>query len=196
MVLNDEGIAAGWQVEHMPVPRVMAELILLPDGRVTIVNGAQTGFGLSGGSLTKDPIGQSDSDHPAFTPALCDPAAPLGKRFTQEGLPTSEVPRLYHSTSSLTPNGTILLAGSNPNLDVETHPYPTEYRLEWLSPPYMEKPRPTYTGLPKTFGYNAKITLDVDLPAGAKNVSGKLPTGHKNSASTCVFFVRLASTCV
>ncbi|KAF5372603.1 hypothetical protein D9758_005222 [Tetrapyrgos nigripes] len=171
MVLNDEGIAAGWQVEHMPEPRIMAELILLPDGRVTIVNGAHTGFGSSGGTFVRDPIGQSDSDHPAFTPALYDPTAPLGRRFTQEGLPTSEIPRLYHSTSSLTPNGTILLAGSNPNLDVETHLYPTEYRLEWLSPPYMGKPRPTYTGLPKTFDYNAKITFEVDLPTGAENVS-------------------------
>ncbi|KAF5372601.1 hypothetical protein D9758_005220 [Tetrapyrgos nigripes] len=186
MVLNDEGIAAGWQVEHMPEPRIMAELILLPDGRVTIVNGAQTGIATSGG-VTKDPIGQSDTDHPALTPALYDPVAPLGKRFTQEGLPTSAIPRMYHSTASLTPNGTILLAGSNPNADVETGGlYPTEYsadgekedevyhdlaRLEWLSPPYMEKPRPTYTGLPKTFDYNAKITLDVDLPVGAENVS-------------------------
>ncbi|KAF5372597.1 hypothetical protein D9758_005225 [Tetrapyrgos nigripes] len=169
MVLNDEGIAAGWQVEHMPEPRIMAELILLPDGRVTIVNGAQTG--IAGNGFTKDQIGESDCDHPALTPAIYDPTAPLGKRFTQEGLPTSEIPRLYHSTSSLTPNGSILLAGSNPNNDVETHLYPTEYRLEWLSPPYMEKPRPTYTGLPKTFDYNSKITLDVDLPPGAENVS-------------------------
>ncbi|KAF5372600.1 hypothetical protein D9758_005221 [Tetrapyrgos nigripes] len=169
MVLNDEGIAAGWQVEHMPEPRIMAELILLPDGRVTIVNGAQTGIASYG--FTKDQIGESDCDHPALTPALYDPTAPLGNRFTQEGLPTSEIPRLYHSTSSLTPNGTILLAGSNPNADSETHLYPTEYRLEWLSPPYMEKPRPSYTGLPKTFDYNAKITLDVDLPTGAENVS-------------------------
>ncbi|KAF5372571.1 hypothetical protein D9758_005210 [Tetrapyrgos nigripes] len=161
MVLNDEGISAGWQVEHMPGPRIIAELILLPDGRVTIVNGALTG------------LATSDNDPAALTPALYDPTAPLGKRFAQEALPTSEIPRMYHSTSSLTPNGTILLAGSNPNfLDVTTEgPYPTEYRLEWLSPPYMEKPRPTYTSLPKTFDYNAKITLDIDLPAGAENVS-------------------------
>ncbi|KAF5372467.1 hypothetical protein D9758_005214 [Tetrapyrgos nigripes] len=169
MALNDEGIAAGWQVEHMPEPRIMVELILLPDGRVTVVNGAQTG--IAGYGFTKDQVGEADQDHPAFTPALYDPTAPLGERFTQEGLPTSDIARLYHSTSSLTPNGTILLAGSNPNLDVETHLYPTEYRLEWLSPPYMEKPRPTYSGLPRTFDYKAKITLDVDLPTGAQNVS-------------------------
>ena len=43
LVLNEAGIAAGWQVERMPQARVMAELVLLPDGRVVIVNGAQTG---------------------------------------------------------------------------------------------------------------------------------------------------------
>ena len=44
MVLNAAGIAAGWQVESMPQARVMPDAILLPDGRVLIVNGAQTGM--------------------------------------------------------------------------------------------------------------------------------------------------------
>ena len=48
MVLDDEGIVAGWQIEHMPEARIMSELILLPDGRVTIVNGAQTGIAAYG----------------------------------------------------------------------------------------------------------------------------------------------------
>jgi len=78
---------------------------------------------------------------------------------------------MYHSTATLTPNASILLAGSNPNDDFETRKYPTEYRLEWLSPPYMEHTRPTYTGLPATFDYNQTITLDVDLDEGAQNVS-------------------------
>lgn len=43
MVLDAEGIAAGWEVESMPQSRIMPEAILLPDGRVLIVNGAQTG---------------------------------------------------------------------------------------------------------------------------------------------------------
>lgn len=43
MVLNAAGIAAGWQVETMPQPRIMVDAILLPDGRVFLVNGAQTG---------------------------------------------------------------------------------------------------------------------------------------------------------
>ena len=43
MVLNTAGIAAGWQVESMPQARIMPDAILLPDGRVLLVNGAQTG---------------------------------------------------------------------------------------------------------------------------------------------------------
>ncbi len=43
LVLTTAGIAAGWKVETMPHRRVMGELVLLPDGRVLIVNGAMTG---------------------------------------------------------------------------------------------------------------------------------------------------------
>jgi hypothetical protein len=43
MVLTDAGIAAGWQVEHMPTPRIMGELVHLPDGRLFLVNGAKSG---------------------------------------------------------------------------------------------------------------------------------------------------------
>ena len=43
MVLNAGGIAAGWQVESIPQSMIMLDAILLPDGRVLLVNGAQTG---------------------------------------------------------------------------------------------------------------------------------------------------------
>ncbi|THU84079.1 hypothetical protein K435DRAFT_971328 [Dendrothele bispora CBS 962.96] len=169
MVLNEEGIAKGWEVDHMPVPRIMAELVLLPDGRVIMVNGARTG--IAGYGTSFNPIGDSDCDNPVFNPVLYDPSAPLGERFTEDGLPVSDVARMYHSTATMTPNGTILLAGSNPNDDVTTVKWGTEYRLEWLDPPYMQHTRPTYTGLPETFDYNQTVALDIDIPEGAQNVS-------------------------
>ncbi|THV00165.1 hypothetical protein K435DRAFT_837442 [Dendrothele bispora CBS 962.96] len=170
MVLNEEGIAKGWEVEQMPQPRIMSEMVLLPDGRVLILNGAQTG--ISGYTWASEQIGESDADHPALTPVLYDPTAAPGQRFSQDELPTSEIARMYHSTASMTPNGTVLIAGSNPNDDVEPdNEFPTEYRLEWLSPPYMTHVRPSYTGLPETFDYNSQITLDVDIPQDAQNVS-------------------------
>lgn len=46
MVLTTAGIAAGWQIEHMSSPRVMGELVQMPDGRILVVNGAKTGVSL------------------------------------------------------------------------------------------------------------------------------------------------------
>jgi hypothetical protein len=43
LLLSEDGIAAGWQVEEMLEGRIMTDLILLPDQRVLIVNGAQSG---------------------------------------------------------------------------------------------------------------------------------------------------------
>jgi len=80
---------------------------------------------------------------------------------------------MYHSTATLTPNASILIAGSNPNDDIQlNNTFPTEYRLEWLSPPYMDYTRPTYTNLPATLNYNETITLQVDIAEGAQNISG------------------------
>ncbi|KAJ7802255.1 hypothetical protein B0H14DRAFT_3092261 [Mycena olivaceomarginata] len=168
MALDEAGIAKGWEVDQLPEGRIMADLILLPDGRVLVIDGAMTG--VAGYGNVADQIGQSNADNPAFMPVIYDPAAPLGSRFSRDGLIASTIPRIYHSTASLTPNGTIMLAGSNPNADVSTIKYATEYRLEFLSPPYMTVERPSYTRLPATFDFKSKITLDVDLPEGAKDV--------------------------
>ena len=67
-----------------------------------------------------------------------------------------------------------MIAGSNPNVDSTTVKYPTEYRVEWLSPPYLSQPRPTYTGLPATANFNGQFNLQVTLPAGTTGVTGTL----------------------
>ncbi|KAJ7125749.1 glyoxal oxidase N-terminus-domain-containing protein [Mycena crocata] len=171
MVLNAAGIAAGWKVETMPQARIMVDMILLPDGRVMLVNGARTG--VAGYGNVGNQVGQSNADNPAFTPVIYDPAAPAGSRFSSAGLVASTIPRLYHATASLTPNGTVMLAGSNPNNDVTTVKYPTEYRkvLEFYSPPYMNVARPSYTGLPAAINYNVSFNLAVTLPANTVNVT-------------------------
>jgi len=172
MVLNAAGIAAGWQVESMPQSMIMLDAILLPDGRVLLVNGAQTG--VAGFGVVGNQIGQSNADNPAFQGVAYNPTAPAGSRFSQMDLPISSIPRLYHSVASLTPNGTIMLAGSNPNNDVTTVKYPTEYRVEWLSPSYLNGPRPSYTGLPSTIGFGTTFTLHVTLPSYATSVTVSL----------------------
>lgn len=91
-------------------------------------------------------INESNADHPVFTPLIYDPNAAPGRRFTVAPI-SSNIPRMYHSTATLIPDGSILLgkhsaffthtpyltpktsAGSNPNSDVIFNvTYPTEYR--------------------------------------------------------------------
>ena len=95
IVLTEEGIEQGWILERMLEPRVMPELLHLPNGQLLIVNGAQTGTAAI--SSTKDPVGNSNADHPAFTPSLYNPNAPLGQRISNAGMPTTNIPRMYHS---------------------------------------------------------------------------------------------------
>ena len=46
MVLDDAGIAAGWEVETMPGNRLMTDGIVMPDGNVLFINGASTGVSI------------------------------------------------------------------------------------------------------------------------------------------------------
>ncbi|OAV91527.1 hypothetical protein PTTG_04077 [Puccinia triticina 1-1 BBBD Race 1] len=161
MVLTKLGIKKGWKVEHMPEGRIMPDMITMPDGKVLIVNGAKTGVG-GFGSL-QNMTGNSHADNPSFTPVLYHPDAPLGQRFSTKGLPTTNIARLYHSVATLTPSGLVMLAGSNPNPDFTTKNYRTEYRIEWLSPPYIKNPnRPKILTLPKIANHREKITVKLD----------------------------------
>ncbi|PPR00143.1 hypothetical protein CVT24_008950 [Panaeolus cyanescens] len=168
MEITPQGIKKGWQIEHMIEPRIMPEMILLPNGEVVILNGGRTGYAAFGS--VKDPIGnQSNADHPVFTPELYTPNAPLGKRISNAGMPTTDIARLYHSTTSLTPMGNILIAGSNPNGQVvngtEFH---TEFRVEYLNPPFMSEERPVLNQVPSKIAFHQRFTIDIDIPKNLK----------------------------
>ncbi|KAK0239847.1 copper radical oxidase [Armillaria nabsnona] len=169
ILLTDEGISKGWQGETMPQARTMADAVLLPTGQVVIVNGA--GSGIAGYGNTKDQVGASNADHPVLESIIYDPTAESGKRFSSTGV-TSDIARLYHSVATLTPSGSVMIAGSNPNLDRSDVEYGTEYRAEWLNPPYMDMPRPTIDHMPEQIHYGQKIRVCVTFggtePIGIK----------------------------
>ncbi|KAH8998260.1 copper radical oxidase [Lactarius hatsudake] len=154
LLLTPAGIAAGWQVERMPGPRMMPDAVLLPTGAIVLLNGAASG--ISGYGNVREQVGQSNADGAVYAPVLYDHAAPAGSRFTQ-GLPESTIPRMYHSTATLTPKADIMIAGSNPNLDRSEVAYGTEYRVEWLRPPYMTAERPVIEGAPRTMGFGERL---------------------------------------
>ncbi|KAJ7165641.1 glyoxal oxidase N-terminus-domain-containing protein [Mycena crocata] len=164
IMLTPEGIKKGWQVERMLEGRMMPEMILLPNGQVLITNGGQTGYAAIG--TVRDLAGNSNADHAALTPSLYDPSAPLGHRISNKGLPTTDIARMYHSSVTLTPSGNILLAGSNPNTDINmTVKFPTQYRVQYLNPPYMSLQRPALSGVPTKIAFNTRFTVRVAIPA-------------------------------
>lgn len=74
---------------------------------------------------------------------MYDPDAPLGSRFSVDGLSASTVPRLYHSSATLLPDGSVFVSGSNPNPDVtstsrasEDEPPPPLWNLIYGSSSY------------------------------------------------------------
>ncbi|KAJ7575631.1 glyoxal oxidase N-terminus-domain-containing protein [Mycena floridula] len=166
LTLTPEGIAKGWEVDQMLEARMMPEMILLPNGKVVIINGAGTGYAAY--MSVSDPVGPtSNADHPVFTPSLYDPSAPLGERFSNKEMPTSEIARVYHSVATLTPNGNIMVAGSNPNsLVTSGTEYHTEFRVEYLNPPYMTRSRPTISNVPSQILFSQEYTFDIKIPKG------------------------------
>ncbi|GAA5885153.1 hypothetical protein JCM6882_007252 [Rhodosporidiobolus microsporus] len=167
MVLDAAGIKKGWQVETMSEGRVMSDAIIMPDGQILLINGAQQG--VAGYGNVRDEIGASNSREPIFSPVLYSPNAEKGKRFT-DGFATTTLERLYHSSATLLPDGSVWVAGSNPNDGVSTVTYRTRYEVEIFSPPYMSMTRPTYSGLASKILYGKSYTLTVNVPAGTKKV--------------------------
>ena len=184
MLLTEDGIRRGWQVEKMPYARTMPDAVLLATGAVVILNGA--GSGISGYGNVRHQVGTSNADNPVLTPVLYDPAAPVGERFSTEGLPESSIPRMYHSVATLTPYGDIMIAGSDPNLDRSEVAYGTEYRVEWLRPPYMNKRRPVIMAAPGTMDYAHRVNVHVKIPENLRREQVK-------GESFCCFFLSSGS---
>lgn len=185
MVLDETGINLGWQIEEMPQARVMPDAVLLPTGKIIVVNGG--GSGISGYGNVINQVGASNADNPVYTPVLYDPLAPKGERFASEGLPSSSIPRLYHSVATLTPAGNIMIAGSNPNLDRSEIKYGTEYRVEWLNPPYMSMKRPEITGDIPNLGFGQSVKFNVKLTNGdSSNVQGGQISFIRYSITNCL----------
>ncbi|KAJ1386776.1 Immunoglobulin-like fold [Sesbania bispinosa] len=116
-----------WETELMPSRRCMGDALILPDGQLLFINGAQNGS-----------AGWWDADEPNFTPVLYNPEKPKGERF--KVLRPSQIARVYHSSSAVLPSGKIWVAGSNThNTYKDKDKFPTETRVEAFSPPYLDK---------------------------------------------------------
>jgi len=180
------------QDDNLPVGRTMGQFIALPDGTMLLLNGAQYGTAgyanQTGTTLTTAqlPYGPSLAAGPVLQPIIYNPNAPAGSRWSSAGLASSTIPRMYHSVALLLPDGSVMVAGSNPNADVNTvTTYPTTYIAEYFYPPYFSaKTRPAPQNVPKTLSYGGN-PFDITVPPSSY-------TGNVDAAagSTMVWVIR------
>jgi hypothetical protein len=137
--------------DNLPEGRCMGQLIYLPDGKMWMGNGV--GMGTAGYGNNNFSIGQSYGQEPLYMPAVYDPNAPAGKRFSRDGLSASGEERMYHSTAILLADGAVLISGSNPNADVTDVQWGTKYSVEKWYPTWYNKKRPKASGFPKSLSY-------------------------------------------
>ncbi|GMH10464.1 hypothetical protein Nepgr_012305 [Nepenthes gracilis] len=140
-----------WVMESMPLTRVMGDMLLLPNGDVMIINGADMGT-----------AGWESARSPVTRPVIYRPINVNNERFAV--MSPSSRPRMYHSAAILLADGRVLVGGSNPhigyNFDAE---FPTDLSLEAYSPPYLsteyEPVRPRIVHSDPVMGYGLPFSV-------------------------------------
>jgi hypothetical protein len=174
------------QDDDMLQGRTMGQFIILPNGKLLVINGGANGtagYATATGQTAEYgqmPFGMSLASGPVLQPAIYDPNAPSGSRWSNTGLSSSTLPRLYHSSAILLPDASVLVAGSNPNVDVNlSTTFPTTYKAEIFYPPYFSATtRPAPTGVPNTISYGGS-PFDITIPASS--YSGSSNTAADNT---------------
>lgn len=154
-----------WEMEEMPTNRVMGDMILLPTGDVLIINGAAKGT--SGWGVAREPV---------LAPLLYRTGLPGGGKPEFTVLKASNIPRLYHSSAHLLPDGRVLVGGSNPNIRYEFTDvvFPTELSLEAFSPPYLNRggPRPNIAQIKPGIYLNYNKQFSIEMESKVSNAGG------------------------
>ncbi|TVU35547.1 hypothetical protein EJB05_17443 [Eragrostis curvula] len=152
---------AKWATDLMPVGRTMGDMLILPTGDLLILNGAAKGC--SGWGFARQPV---------LSPLLYSPRQPRGARF--RALKATTIARMYHATSALLPDATVLVSGGNTNsaYNFSGVDFPTEVRSERFTPPYLapdraaNRPQIDAGSVPADgMAYGAKFTLQFASPA-------------------------------
>jgi hypothetical protein len=127
------------QIASMHTPRAFLNMTVLPDDNVLV----------TGGDTTHD---ISTANGAALAAELWSPGS---QQWTT--LASSQVPRYYHSTAVLLPDGRVLVGGGWGGAGGTGD---RQHSYEIFSPPYLFKgPRPTIASAPGTAGYGTSFTV-------------------------------------
>ncbi|HXD42283.1 MAG TPA: galactose oxidase-like domain-containing protein [Ramlibacter sp.] len=143
-VLDLNVAAPAWRaVASMSVGRRHLNASLLPDGTV-FVNGGTSG------------PGPNNTTTAVFTSELWNPATETWTKMAN-----ATVPRLYHSSAFLIPDGRVITFGGDGVPDVEA-----------FSPPYLFKgARPSMSAVPASLGYGQQFTVQSPDAASIRKVT-------------------------
>jgi hypothetical protein len=121
--------------------------IILPNGKVVVFGGSAQA-----------------NENPIFVPEMFDPE---NESLGWVSLPAATVPRVYHGTALLLPDGSVWTASSTPQIGV------SELRIEIFRPSYFfsSTARPTISGAPTVGGYGGTITIPTPNAANIARVS-------------------------
>ena len=149
-VIDMNGGSPAWrQVPSMAFPRAFHNSVILPTGDVLIVGGGTRADGLN-------------TAYSVYEAELWSAATE-----SWQTLARMQVPRLYHSTALLLPDGRVLSAGSgNDSGGVD------QTRGQIFSPPYLFKgPRPTITGTPGVVAYGSTFLVQTPDAAAIQSIA-------------------------
>jgi hypothetical protein len=129
-----------WEmIQPMQDNRVHAGAVILPDGNILVVGGNSTGL----------------FDDPVYNVELFDTGAEEWKTMAP-----ITVPRGYHTTTILLPDGRVMLSGTTPFGKIEL-------RIELYSPYYLSKgDRPAITEVPGSILYGEPFEVGYKSPQG------------------------------
>lgn len=134
------------QTASMAFPRAHHNLTLLPDGTV---------LATGGGRITS----MSDGSQGVFEAELWSPAT---ESWTT--MAPMQVPRLYHSTALLLPDGRVVTAGGEPGT--------RQHNAQIYSPPYLFKgARPTISAAPATIQHGIPFFVETPDASGIASAS-------------------------
>lgn len=120
----------------MDTRKMYVSAVILPDSTVFETGGASTTI--------------HNGNHPVFSAQIYDPKT---NAWNKAASPT--VPRVYHSSALLLPDGRVATFGGNPEDSFEM-------RIEIFTPPYLQRsgPRPAITDAPTEMTYGGVYDLD------------------------------------
>jgi len=166
ITFNDEDDAVWNKTTSMNFRRVMPDAIILPNGKILVVNGCEKGK-------------SDEGENPVLVPELYNPE---NKNWTK--MTPMNVKRLYHSNGMLLPDGRVMTAGTDKEWNKGENIH-DEYRIDVFTPPYLQNDsRPEIQNVKEEVQYGEEIAIKCDQAEEILSVCLIRPSSVTHSLNT------------